>query len=132
MDLSLDLNKLSPNYRDLLVINGDLVLTSDAPNAPQGATNPVLQDVLQRINFFLGEWFLDNTQGVPWFQQILVKNPDQAKIDALILNTILGTPGILTVTSYSFTPNFAQRTLTVSFSAQATSGPIDYTGTAGA
>lgn len=124
-DISLDLRPQSSTYKDLLVVNNDLILTSDANPA---GTNNVQQDILQRLSFFLGEWFLDNTIGLPWFQQILVKNPDISKIDALFVNTILGTPGVVNLASYSFTPNFAQRTLKIAFSAVTTSGTVNYSG----
>lgn len=127
VDLSLDLsNPLSSTFGDLLVIDGDLVLTSDAD--PRG-TNPILQDIVQSIRFFLAEWFLDNTQGLPWFQQILVKNPNQSAIDAIFKNVILGRPGVLQLASYSFDSNFTNRTLNVSFSAVTTSGTVNYNGT---
>jgi hypothetical protein len=125
VDLSIDLTPTSATYKDLLVTEGDLTLTSDAN--PNG-TNPVLQDIIQRIQFFLGEWFLDSTQGVGWFQQILVKNPDQPTVDAIFQNVILGTPGVNQLSSYSFTPNFTTRTLNVSFIAVTTSGTVNYNG----
>ena len=128
-DLSLDLKKSSATYNDLLIKDGDLVLTSDAET---GGTQPVLQNILQRLRFMLGEWFMDNTQGLPWIQQIFVKNPNQANIDALLLNTILGTPGVLGVSYYNFQANFSQRILNVQFNAISTSGPITYSGTEGA
>lgn len=125
-DISLDLsNPNSATYRDLLITNGDLTLTSDAN--PLG-TNPILQDILQRFRMFLGEWFLDNTQGVPWFQQILIKGYDQSKINAIFLNIILAVPGVLLLNSYSFTINTEFRSLVVQFNAQTTSGPINYAG----
>jgi len=124
MDIALDLNPASPNYFDLLVEDGDLVLV-DGPNA-------IKQHILQRLRTFYGEWFLDNTIGVPWFQQILgIKNPDQARINALLLNTILATPGVIQVTEYSFQPDFALRMLTVGFTAQVTDGVVSYSGTIG-
>lgn len=127
VDLSLDLsNKQSSNFADLLVVNSDLVLTSDSD---VNGTNPVLQDILQRIQYFLGEWFLDNTQGLPWFQQILVKNPNQSAIDAIFKNVILGTPGVLQLSSYNFSPNPGIRVLTVFFNAVTTSGTVNYNGT---
>jgi hypothetical protein len=127
-DLSLQLNKGQPNYRDLLVLNNDLVFTSD--QNPSG-TNNVLQDILQNLNFFLGEWFLDNTIGVPWFQQILVKAPDTGAIDALIQNAILGTPGVKLLTSYSRETVPLTRGLIITFAAVTTSGTVSYTGTVG-
>jgi len=125
-DISLDLNKASSTYKDYILYQNDLVLTTDADS---NGTNNILQDILQRMSFFLGEWFLDNTFGVPWYQQILVKNPDNSKIDILLLNVILNTPGVQLVSTYKFTPNLSARTLTVQFNAQTTSGTVDYTGT---
>ena len=132
VDLALDLDKASGTFKDLLIVNNDLALTSDAypaGQAPAQCPNPVLQDCLQRLSMFLGEWFLDNTQGTPWFQQILVKNPDQSKVDAILLNILADTIGVTQVNDYSFTINSQFRTLTVNFSLQTTSGPVDYTGT---
>lgn len=124
-DVSLDLNKASPNFKDLLILDNDLVLTKDAN--PLG-TNNILQDIVQNLSFFFGEWFLNTTQGLPWFQQILVKNPDQSKIDALLVNTILGTKGVTQLLAYTFTPNFQGRVLGVTFSAMTTSGKVNYSG----
>ena len=119
-DLLIDLNKSSVTYKDLVVQNNDLVINS-------GLT-AIQQDIIQRLSFFAGEWFLDNTQGLPWYQQILVKNPDQSKVDAIFRNAILATPGVQSLSKYSFAPNFAARLLTVSFIAQTTQGTVNYTG----
>ena len=124
-DLSIVANPLSSNYRDLLIVNGDLVLTSDADPA---GTNNVLQNILQRLRFFLGEWFLDNTQGTPWFQQILIKGPTKAVVDGIIQQRIAGTPGVLSITKYSSTFNSGNRIISVSFSALTTSGMVSYSG----
>lgn len=127
-DISINLDPTllgQPAYGDLVVLNNDLVLTSDANPA---GTNNILQDILQRLRFFSGEWFMDNTQGVPWFQQILIKNPDQATIDAILQNIILGTPGVTQLTAYQFTPNFSRRLMNVSFRCMTTSGVVNYNG----
>ncbi len=125
VDLSLDLNPSSPTYGDLLMQNNDFVLTSDANPA---GTNPIQQDILTALRLGLGEWYLDITEGIDFFGQILVKNPDQSKIDAIIQNVIAGVPGVLSIMSYSFTPNLAARTFQISFSCMTTSGVVDYTG----
>lgn len=124
MDISLDLDKASPTYGDVLVVNGDLTLI-DGKTAIQ-------QHILQRLRIFLGEWFLDNTIGLPYFQQIMIKNPDQSKIDALFQNQILGTPGVTNLLTYSFTPNLNSRLLSISFSVMTESGQVDYAGLVGA
>lgn len=128
-DFSLQLDpaqKAQATYQDLLIVNGDLVLTSDVN--PLG-TNAVLQDVLQRLRSFLGEWFLDNSQGVPWLQQILVKGPTQAGIDAILQNTILATPGVQTLLNYQSDFDASQRTFAVSFTARTSQGTVTYTNT---
>ena len=125
VDLSLDLDKTSPTYLDLKFVNGDLVLTSDAD--PSG-TNPILQNILQRIRMFKGEWFLDTNSGFPWLQQVLVKNPNLGDIDALLQNMIMGTPGVTSLTSFSTKLDKATRVLYLSFEAITTSGTVSYNG----
>jgi hypothetical protein len=126
VDLSIDLDKTSSTYQDLLIENGDLVLTSDAN--PDG-TNPIQQDIRQKIGTFLGEWFNDNTIGVDYYGQIFVKNPDQSKVDAIIQNIIRTAPGVTLLTSYAASVNSVTRVLTLSFVAQTTQGQVDYSGT---
>lgn len=120
MDLALDTNPDSPTFNDVQVVNGDLLLV-DGKAA-------IKQHVIQRLRIFLGEWFLDNTIGLPFFDQILVKNPDKSKIDAIILNTILGTPGIQQVSTYSVDSDFTRRMLRVNFEAMTISGTVNYQG----
>lgn len=128
-DLSLDLSSTaSPTYKDLLVVNGDLVLTSDVEAA---GTNPVLQDIIQSLSMFQGEWFMNNSEGIPWFQQILIKNPDLSKIDAIIQNVIAGRPGVEAILNYSSKFNSSNRSLTITFRVRTTTGTIDYTGAFG-
>jgi hypothetical protein len=108
---------------------GDLYLNSTNDLATVDSINGIQQDILQRLSTFFGEWFLDTSYGIDWFGMILVKNPDQKKIDALFVSTILTTPGVLNLITYSSTPNFTQRTMSIQFSCQVSSGVIDYTGT---
>lgn len=124
-DISLQLDQASPQYKDFLVVNNDLILTSDSQT---GGNNPVLQDILQALSMFLGEWFMDITQGTPWLQQILVKNPDQGSIDAIFRNIIMGRPGVMQLSAYKFTPNFSARNGALQFSALTTSGVVNYNG----
>lgn len=119
-DIELDLDPNSPHFHDVKIVNGDLVLND--------GVEAIRQHILQRLRMFLGEWFLDNTIGLPYFQQILVKNPDQSKIDAIFINQILGTPGVVSLTKYSFVPNFINRSVSVTFECLTTQGTVDYAG----
>jgi hypothetical protein len=55
------------------------------------------QKIRQRLLFILGEWILDTRLGVPWFEEILVKNPDLRLIQARIRDVILSVPGMVNV-----------------------------------
>lgn len=121
-DLSLNLSpelEGRPGYADLLIENGDLVLTSDID--PQG-TNAVAQNCRQRLKFCLGEWFMNLGAGVPWLQQILVKNADTGAIDALLRDTILGTPGVAALLNYAGAADRARRIYTVKFTIRTAQG----------
>lgn len=127
MDISLQLNEAligTPAYRDLIIGgNGDLVLTQDAN--PDG-TEPVAQQVTQRLRFIAGEWFMNTDLGVPYYQQILGQRGKTAAFEAVLQNTVLSTPGVISLLTWTTTVDGAKRIMTVSFVAQTTSGVINY------
>lgn len=126
-DLSLDLSAESKGTgaeRDLVLINGDAVLTADVD--AQG-TNPILQDVSQRLRFFQGEWFLETSQGVPYFQEILIKDPELGQVDAILQNTVLATPGVLQLADYRSEFDRVRRRLSAFFVIVTQLGTVDYT-----
>lgn len=123
MDLSLDLNPASASFGDLLIIDGDVVPTSDVD--PRG-THPVLQDIFQRLRTFLGEWYLDTSNGVPWLQQIFVKGVKQSTIDSIIQGVILSAPGVVMLSSYALVLDRTTRAGTLAFAAITSTGTINY------
>ena len=125
MDISLELDPASPRYLNTRLINGDLVLTSDAD--PRG-THYILQAVVMRLRMQRGEWFLDTQVGVPYREQVFVKTPDRAQIEATIQATILTTPGVLSITRFGSTFTRASRLLSISFAAQTVAGNISFDG----
>lgn len=83
--------KLDTTTNDLIV-NGALVVDKDH----------VRQALKIRLQFFLGEWFLDLTAGVPYYQTIFKKQPrGTAGVDAALKSCILGTPGVNQLTFFS-------------------------------
>ena len=110
----------------------DLRLNTDGDLAlgPTGDLEGVagLDAVVQRLRFalqhFKGEWILDEEFGVPWFQDVLKKNPNPVVVDAVIKAVILGVPGVLAIESLDLAWDRATRQLTVRFSALTTSGRI--------
>jgi hypothetical protein len=84
----------------------------------------VAQQVKITLLAFLGEWFLDVTFGVPYLEDILVKNPHMASIETIFRAHILDVPHVTLITSFNMTWDRARRTLTVNFAANTDYGPI--------
>lgn len=75
-----------------------------------------------KLKAFLGEWYLDRRVGVPYFEEVLVKNPNVAKIRALLLSVVTNDPQVARV--LAFDVNFEPRTrdFLVNFKVQAHDG----------
>lgn len=58
------------------------------------------QAILTRLLLYQGEWFLDTTDGTPWFQKILGR---QYNLDpnTFVKQRILGTPNVTLIVSFS-------------------------------
>lgn len=92
---------------DLDVSTGNLQLVGGAASIPQ--------DLRIRLKFFKGEWFLDRDAGVPFFQDVLVKNPDPNVLQSVFRKALLETPGVLAINDLSLTRDSVTRKLNVSF-----------------
>lgn len=70
---------------DFALVRGQLVLERDEVVA-EGI------DLFQKFQLFLGEWFLDTRQGVPYLQVVYVKNPDIELIKRMYTSILLSSP----------------------------------------
>lgn len=111
IDLALD-----PTTNDLLITAFDLSFVEDI--------DQIAQNLNIRLRFFLGEWYLDTLAGVPYYQYIFVKNPNQIQVDSFLQNEISSTVGITDITSYSSSYDGPTRNYSVNFSASSVSGPV--------
>lgn len=68
--------------------------------------------VYHRLRMFFGEYFLDISQGTPWFQSILGKNP-QDVAEAAIKERIITAPDVVAITDFSFDMNSQERRIVV-------------------
>jgi len=121
---------------DFAIANNQMYLTDDSVStvpAVAQAFPTTGQETLQLIRNILrmqrGEEILDPALGVPYFQQIFQKGIPLEMVQAILYNTILNTQGVLTMTSFSLTPNNVTRKATVNFVAQTTNGPVTSTET---
>ena len=98
----------------------DLLL--DAQGNIAMATNPyaLAQDAASQIKLFLGEWWYDTTQGVPYFSQILGQPPSTAVLKAQLARAALTVPGVT-----------AAQVFLTAFSNRVISGQVQVTGAAG-
>jgi hypothetical protein len=65
-------------------------------NSPEG----VAQCVLTRLKLYVGDWFLNTSDGTPWYTRVFGKRTESVR-DAVIKARILGTPGVTGIVSYS-------------------------------
>lgn len=103
---------------------GDLALTATGDLAVVEGLDAVTQRLRFALQHFKGEWILDEAYGVPWFQDVLKKNPNPVVVDAVLKQVILATPGVLALESLDLDWDRARRRLTVRFSALTTHGRV--------
>lgn len=82
------------------------------PNIVKGAA-AIAQRIRVRLLFFKREWFLDQRQGMPYFEAILVKNPDLTLVQSIFRRAILATPGVLAIANLRTNFDRATRTFTI-------------------
>lgn len=86
----------------------------------------VRQRITTKLQFYFGEWYLDTSQGVPWYEDVLVKPVNLILTDSIIKNTILTTPGVTGLTQFSSTFDAKTRNYSVSFRAATTYGTLEF------
>lgn len=69
--------------------------------------------VYHRLRMFLGEYFLDVSDGTPWFQNIFGKAP-QGVAEVVLKRRIIGAPDVVAITGFEFNSDREQRRLSVS------------------
>lgn len=94
-----------------VVKSGDLD-TSDGLQLVSGVEY-ARQKIRQRLQLFLGEWFLDTRLGVPWFESILVKSPDLKFVQGTLRNVISAVPGVTSVQTVEAAFDRSSRSLTI-------------------
>lgn len=73
----------------------------------------IAQRLMVRLQFFKREWFLDKRQGMPYFEAVLVKNPDLTLVQSLFRRAILSTPGVLAIAKFRTSLDTPTRTFTL-------------------
>lgn len=105
---------LDPITNDVVFENFDFHLVDE--------TSQIMQNLSIRLRFILGEWYLDITQGVPYYEEFFIKNPNQIQIESSLKEEIVRTRGIVQLTSFEADFDKRKRIFSVKFTALAISG----------
>ena len=87
-------------------------------------SDKVAQQIKITLLAFLGEWFLDITFGVPYLEEILVKNPRLTSVESILRAKIKSVPDVERIPFFSMSFQREQRILTVEYNATTKLGPI--------
>jgi hypothetical protein len=106
---------------DLALENGSLVWLG---RTPETRVQIIRQKIAARFRFFVGEWFLDQREGIPYYRDVLLKNPNTDLIRSLFLRVLRQTPGVLDVPSFSLEFDPSARRLSFAFEAKVSDGEV--------
>jgi len=102
-DLALD-----KDTHDLIYTGSDLLMVDEL--------DQIEQSLKERLLFYRQEWFLDTTSGIPFYDDILVKNPNVPNIENIIKAEIMDTPEAIELLSFKSEFDAPARSYSVSFS----------------
>lgn len=86
----------------------------------------IIQKLAVVLRTFFGEWFLDTRAGIPYFEDILKKNYDPARIESVLKTAILDVPGVDQITAFDMNL-VSPRQLEVNFTVNTDFGELEIT-----
>lgn len=105
---------------------GDVLLSTTNTITTPVFTTTTSENLAQRLKIrlqtFKGEWFLDGTIGIDYFNQIAGKNRSKAAVDAIIQAEILKEQEVLQITAYSSIVDKTTRKITIQFTVRTVDG----------
>lgn len=93
-------------------------------DTPARSADLVCQRIRHRLQTFMGECFLDRSVGLPYYTEVLKKNPDMRRVRALILATISNVEDVRKIVDLKVDFLARSREYKVIFRAEATDGTI--------
>lgn len=97
--------KLDPTTHDIIINRG---------TEKVGGVDYVAQLVKTNLLFLLGEWDLDETLGIDWYN-MMGKNYDLSIIQGIVTQAIVDTQGVTDITSVDITIDRPTRILTMTY-----------------
>ncbi len=105
---------------DIVFINGQCPVTPDIETT-------VAQKLTIKLLTFFGEWFLDTSIGIPYFETILNKGVSKTTIDGIFQEAILEEPQVVEITEFNSIIDTESRSYQLSFKVKTSSNIVtDY------
>ena len=101
-DLAMDMTS-----GDLVLRDGDVLLIDNAER--------VAQQILITLRFWLGEWFLDTKDGIPYLEYVLVKSPNLLHIRQIFTEAMEKVDGVKRVEEMNLAFDIKNRSLHVDY-----------------
>lgn len=93
-------------------------------NSPEA----VAQAITTRLKLFVGEWFIDTSDGTPWATEVLTKRFLGSTPDAVIKQRILDTQGVTEIVEYASNFDGNTRRLSIQATVNTTYGQATISG----
>jgi hypothetical protein len=103
--------------------DGDLVFGRGAANYLVDSMAAVGLAINERLELFLGQWYLNLTAGTPWLTDVIGYGT-QGIYDQMLQGVIAGTQGVQAILSYSGSLDRTRRALSVSAVVLTIYGPV--------
>lgn len=95
-----------------LDVSGDMTFGSQQADFLRNTPETVAQAVITRLKLWLGEWFIDQSEGTP-FQQAVLGKHTRNSIEPAIRSRILETQGVSSIDSFDLSINADERIVTI-------------------
>jgi uncharacterized protein (DUF2164 family) len=106
-------------------INKDLTLTSEKNlRVTSTLSEFVSQKIENKLMFFKAEWFLNFELGIPYFDNIFVKNPDINLINTIFIREIRSIEEIIEIIKFETEYNPQLRTYAIDYEIKISDGTI--------
>ncbi len=101
---------------ELKIVNGDISLTDSSNNTAQA--------IRRRLGTFQGECYLDESIGLPYFDEILGKGNLLSDIKVIYLREIQAIPEVAEILEFNIEEDARTRTLKINFTVRDDNGNV--------
>lgn len=113
--------------RDILLDSDGNRLLVNGDYGRADGLQAVKQGIEGNVALYLGEVWLDESLGVPYFELILIRNPNPLVIKAEVGKAIAATPDVTDVVAVSYSVDPVTRKGTVAYTCNSTAGTVSGT-----